>query len=192
MITQPSRAGPITEVRTASPIGLLRLVAQEGAIIGLYMEEHAREPALEAGDGNGDPLLACAREQLAAWFAGERTDFDLPLRPAGTPFQLAVWRELRAIPYGETRSYGQIAARLGRPSASRAVGAANGANPISVVVPCHRVIGASGALTGYGGGMERKRWLLAHERAVLGRVDGAAPREAQRAFPFAGKLSPDH
>ncbi len=107
--------------------------------------------------------------RLAAWFAGERTGFDLPLRPRGTPFQRDVWEALREIPYGETRSYGQIAARLRAPSAVRAVGAANGRNPLAIIVPCHRVIGASGALTGYAGGLERKRWLLAHEREVLAR-----------------------
>jgi methylated-DNA-[protein]-cysteine S-methyltransferase len=152
------------------------------------MEEEGGGPVAPAEDGRADPLLARAREQLAAWFAGARTQFDLPLRPEGTPFQLAVWRELQAIPYGETRSYGQIAVRVGQPSASRAVGAANGRNPIAVIVPCHRVIGASGALVGYGGGMERKRWLLDHERTVLaGR--GVEARDPLREVPSQGKLS---
>lgn len=102
--------------------------------------------------------------QLTAYFAGELRAFDLELMPAGSPFQLAVWHALTDIPYGATTSYGEIANRLGRPSASRAVGAANGANPIPIIVPCHRVIGASGALTGFGGGIETKRWLLAHEQ----------------------------
>ncbi|PIP01072.1 methylated-DNA--[protein]-cysteine S-methyltransferase [Pleomorphomonas carboxyditropha] len=105
-----------------------------------------------------------ARAQLSAYFAGELRDFDLELMPVGTPFQLAVWRALTAIPYGATISYGELAARIGRPAASRAVGAANGANPIPIIVPCHRVIGASGALTGFGGGIDTKRWLLAHEQ----------------------------
>ncbi len=105
-----------------------------------------------------------ARAQLMAYFAGELRAFDLELMPAGSPFQLSVWQVLRDIPYGVTTSYGEIANRLGRPSASRAVGAANGANPIPIIVPCHRVIGASGALTGFGGGIETKRWLLAHEQ----------------------------
>jgi len=104
-----------------------------------------------------------ARAQLSAYFAGELHEFDLELMPAGTPFQLAVWQALTAIPYGATISYGELADRIGRPSASRAVGAANGANPIPIIVPCHRVIGASGALTGFGGGIDTKRWLLAHE-----------------------------
>jgi methylated-DNA-[protein]-cysteine S-methyltransferase len=105
-------------------------------------------------------VLDEASRQLAAWFAGERTQFNLPLRPRGTPFQLAVWEALREIPYGETRSYAQIAAALGAPQAVRAVGAANGANPVAIVVPCHRVIGASGKLVGYGGGLELKKSLL--------------------------------
>lgn len=107
-----------------------------------------------------------ARAQLKAYFAGELRTFELELMPAGSPFQLSVWTALKDIPYGVTTSYGEIAIRLGRPSASRAVGAANGANPIPIIVPCHRVIGASGALTGFGGGIETKRWLLAHERGV--------------------------
>ena len=110
-----------------------------------------------------DSQFGEARAQLAAYFAGELRDFDLDLTPAGTPFQLAVWQALADIPFGVTISYGELASRLGRPSASRAVGAANGANPIPIIVPCHRVIGASGALTGFGGGIDTKRWLLAHE-----------------------------
>ncbi|SCM74630.1 Methylated-DNA--protein-cysteine methyltransferase [uncultured Pleomorphomonas sp.] len=105
-----------------------------------------------------------ALAQLSAYFAGKLRDFDLELMPVGTPFQLAVWQALTAIPYGATISYGELAARIGRPAASRAVGAANGANPIPIIVPCHRVIGASGALTGFGGGIDTKRWLLAHEQ----------------------------
>ncbi|MCA9677318.1 MAG: methylated-DNA--[protein]-cysteine S-methyltransferase, partial [Myxococcales bacterium] len=104
------------------------------------------------------------RAQLAAYLDGARRAFDVPLAPAGTPFQLAVWDALLAIPYGATESYGALARRLGRPHAARAVGAANGQNPISIIVPCHRVIGADGSLTGYGGGLPAKRWLLAHEQ----------------------------
>ena len=110
------------------------------------------------------PVLASAAEQLAAYFAGELRVFDLPLGAEGTGFQRLVWRALDTIPFGETRTYGAIAHAIGRPSASRAVGAANGRNPISIIVPCHRVIGASGELTGYAGGVEMKQWLLAHER----------------------------
>ena len=110
------------------------------------------------------PVLDRAVTQLAEYFRGERTDFDLPLAPAGTPFQLAVWQALRDIPYGETINYGELATRVGNARASRAVGLANGRNPISIVVPCHRVIGANGSLTGYGGGLDRKRLLLDLER----------------------------
>lgn len=111
-------------------------------------------------------LLDRAVSQLGEYFAGERTEFDLAVEPAGTPFQLTVWRALRDIPYAETINYGQLATRVGNPKASRAVGLANGRNPISIVVPCHRVIGANGALTGYGGGLDRKRILLDLERRV--------------------------
>jgi methylated-DNA-[protein]-cysteine S-methyltransferase len=156
----------LRELVMDSPVGRLRLVADGDALVAVYMEDHAGAPELAASDGRGDALLERARRQLAEWFAGERTVFDLPLRPGGTPFQLEVWRALAEIPFGETRTYGEIAARLGRPSAARAVGAANGRNPVSIVVPCHRVIGAGGALTGYAGGLERKRWLLGHERAA--------------------------
>jgi methylated-DNA-[protein]-cysteine S-methyltransferase len=108
-----------------------------------------------------------ATAQLREYFAGERREFSLPLAPRGTEFQRRVWLALREIPHGRTRSYGEIAETIGRPTASRAVGAANGRNPISIVVPCHRVIGASGDLTGYAGGMDRKRWLLNHEAEAL-------------------------
>jgi methylated-DNA-[protein]-cysteine S-methyltransferase len=145
-----------------SPVGTLSLFADEHTLVGVYFPEHA--PALEARDGAGHPVLDRARAQLDAYFAGERTSFDLPLAPPGTAFQRAVWDALRAIPFGHTRSYGQLAAAVGRPKASRAVGAANGQNPIAIVIPCHRVIGADGSLTGYGGGMPRKEWLLRHER----------------------------
>jgi methylated-DNA-[protein]-cysteine S-methyltransferase len=113
-------------------------------------------------------VLAAARAQLDAYFAGEITSFDLPLSPRGTPFQQRVWAALRDIPFGETTSYGELARRIGDPKAVRAVGAANGRNPLPLVVPCHRVIGADGSLVGFGGGMDRKRWLLQHEGAVYG------------------------
>jgi methylated-DNA-[protein]-cysteine S-methyltransferase len=140
-----------------SPIGTLLLTGDGDALTGLYMD---REPS----GRRDDAALAHARDQLDAYFAGERTRFDIPLAASGTEFQRCVWQALREIPYGETTSYAALAASIGRPDACRAVGLANGRNPISIVVPCHRVIGSSGALTGYGGGIERKRWLLAHER----------------------------
>jgi methylated-DNA-[protein]-cysteine S-methyltransferase len=168
-----------------SPIGWLRLVVEDGALVGLFMEEHARAPARAAVAGEDHPLLDQAARQLAAWFAGEQISFDLPLRPEGTPFQIAVWQALREIPYAETRSYLEIAAGLGQPKAVRAVGAANGRNPISIVVPCHRVIGANGALTGYAGGLERKRWLLGHERQVLARGGQGVGTGAQGSLALA-------
>ena len=146
-----------------SPIGELTVVAADGALVGLYMTGHRPTPDPESFGERVDDALPAATAQLAEYFAGERTAFDLPLAPRGTAFQQAVWAALRDIPYGETRSYGELAAALGRPGASRAVGLANGRNPISIVVPCHRVVGAGGKLTGYAGGMERKSWLLALE-----------------------------
>jgi methylated-DNA-[protein]-cysteine S-methyltransferase len=112
--------------------------------------------------------VADAVGQLRAYFAGQRRTFELPLAPEGTPFQQRVWRELLNIPYGQTISYGELARRLGNPNGSRAVGLANGANPISIVIPCHRVIGSTGKLTGYGGGLKTKQWLLALERVGSG------------------------
>lgn len=156
-----------------SPVGSLRLAADGDALVALELPGRERPGAASAG-GRRHPVLRRAAEQLAEWFAGERREFELPLRPAGTPFQEEVWRALLAIPYGATESYAALAARVGRPGAARAVGAANGRNPLAIVVPCHRVIGASGALTGYGGGLPLKRWLLAHEQSVLARRGGDA------------------
>jgi methylated-DNA-[protein]-cysteine S-methyltransferase len=150
-----------------TPVGDLLLTADEaGALTAVHL------PNRHSGTSGGvrdDGHLAPAREQLTEYFAGERRTFELKLRPAGAPFQLRVWEALCEIPYGETTSYGELALRIGAPGAARAVGAANGANPLAIVVPCHRVIGASGALTGYGGGLECKRALLDLEagRAAL-------------------------
>lgn len=150
-----------------SQIGDLTLVGDGEELTGLYMQDHRHRPPT-AGDGRRDDgAFADARRQLAEYLAGERTEFELPLRIEGSDFQRDVWRALLDIPYGETLSYGELAARIGRPGASRAVGLANGRNPISIVVPCHRVIGSSGALTGYGGGIERKRHLLDLEAAYV-------------------------
>jgi len=147
-----------------SPIGRLLLTSDGTALTGLYMEPSHEAQSLGgwSEDATAAPLTATL-QQLSEYFAGARRVFDLPLRLEGTVFQQRVWRELTVIPYGETWSYGQLARRIGKPSASRAVGLANGRNPISILVPCHRVIGADGSLTGYGGGLERKQWLLAHE-----------------------------
>jgi methylated-DNA-[protein]-cysteine S-methyltransferase len=148
-----------------SPIGKLLLCTDGTALIGLYMDGPS-DPPSELDQWTYDPSagpLPEAVRQLHEYFKGERREFDLPIRMHGTTFQQRVWRELMAIPYGETRSYGEQAKRIGNPNASRAVGLANGRNPIAIIVPCHRVIGADGSLTGFGGGLERKRWLLAHE-----------------------------
>lgn len=152
-----------------SPIGVILLRGTERGLTGLFMHDHRHGPT--AGEQRGwlrdDDIFETARRQLADYFAGHRTTFDLAIdRDAlgGTPFQRRVWQELENIPYGTTITYGELARRIGNPDAMRAVGLANGRNPISIVVPCHRVIGANGTLTGYGGGLERKQWLLELER----------------------------
>jgi methylated-DNA-[protein]-cysteine S-methyltransferase len=147
------------ETTYTSPLGPIRLVADDSALVALTFGE------TEARDDT--PVLAAARAQLDEYFAGARTEFDLPLRLEGTPWERRVWEALLEIPYGTTTSYGALATRIGAPGSARAVGAANGRNPISIVVPCHRVIGASGALTGYGWGVERKSALLDLERGAL-------------------------
>jgi methylated-DNA-[protein]-cysteine S-methyltransferase len=142
-----------------SPVGELLLTAEDGLITGLHFSPFAVSP-----EWRHDPdALGEAATQLDEYFAGERTDFDLPLAPHGTEFQQRVWAMLRDIPYGETTTYGTLADRLGNPKTVRAVGLANGRNPIAVIIPCHRVIGADGSLVGFGGGLDRKRALLAHE-----------------------------
>jgi methylated-DNA-[protein]-cysteine S-methyltransferase len=150
-----------------SPIGELLAVGDGRALHGLYMQEGRTAVAVRAGWERAYEAFAEVRAQLADYFAGRRRAFDLPLAMSGSPFQRRVWRALQNIPYGETISYGEVALRIGVPSASRAVGVANGRNPVSVIVPCHRVIGADGGLTGYGGGVERKRFLLDLEAGVL-------------------------
>lgn len=149
-----------------TPVDTLVLTAHDGAITGLHFGRDglALDPAARADD---EPVLVRAREQLGSYFAGDRHEFDLPLAPAGTPFQLQVWAALREIPYGTTISYGELARRVGDPRAARAVGLANGRNPIAIIVPCHRVVGTSGALTGFGGGLARKRTLIDLEAATL-------------------------
>jgi|SRR3954469_8226925 methylated-DNA-[protein]-cysteine S-methyltransferase len=151
-----------------SPVGRLALTGDDQALTGLYL--------LDAGDRSATvhPLwirregaFPAAEKQLEQYFAGVRTEFDLPMAPQGSPFQLAVWAQLTRIPFGVTISYGEIALALGKSLlASRAVGLANGKNPISIIIPCHRVIGADGSMTGYGWGVERKEWLLRHEGAL--------------------------
>ncbi|MCU1686583.1 MAG: methylated-DNA--protein-cysteine methyltransferase [Amycolatopsis sp.] len=157
-----------THTETDSPCGPLTLVAADGVLSALYMTEQRHKPDPSTFGERVDPDVEPFAEvvsQLKEYFAGQRTDFDLPLNLIGTPFQQRVWTALQGIPYGETVSYGQLAEELGQPTASRAVGLANGKNPVSIIVPCHRVVGAKGDLTGYGGGLDRKRYLLDFERA---------------------------
>ena len=149
-----------------SPLGDLVLTASETGLTGVYFPT-SRHPPSPAGKGGTNDVLDSVESQLKEYFAGSRTAFDLPLEPSGTDFQLSVWELLRRIPYGVTTSYGELARRLGDPHKTRAVGAANGANPIPIIVPCHRVVGSKGELTGFGGGLERKRWLLEHEGALM-------------------------
>jgi methylated-DNA-[protein]-cysteine S-methyltransferase len=142
----------------------LTLAGKEGRLMHLRMVDQTYEPSRDGWEPD-DEAFPEAVGQLEAYFAGERTDFELPLDLVGTAFQRRVWEALLTIPYGETRSYGEIARQIGAPSASRAVGLANGHNPIGIIVPCHRVIGSNGSLTGYGGGLDRKRALLALEKS---------------------------
>jgi methylated-DNA-[protein]-cysteine S-methyltransferase len=150
-----------------SPVGQLTLVGTDSALSGLYMSDQRHRPAEGIFGDRDDSLFPDVVTQLNEYFAGERTEFTVRLAPRGTQFQRTVWEALREVPYGETVTYGELAERIGRPSAARAVGHANGHNPISIIVPCHRVIGSAGALTGYGGGLPRKRFLLDHERGRL-------------------------
>jgi methylated-DNA-[protein]-cysteine S-methyltransferase len=143
-----------------SPIGELLLVGDGELLRGLHFQEGRRPVRIGESWKRAEEPFARVRDQLGEYFAGERVEFELPAAGAGTPFQRRVWAALSRIPYGETVSYGELARRIGRPAASRAVGMANGRNPISIIIPCHRVIGSDGALTGYGGGVERKRFLL--------------------------------
>lgn len=175
LTSRRERCGRLPVVTTSSytivdsPAGPLTLVATDGVLSGLYMQtrRHAPDPVTFGRPRDDD--FDEARSQLADYFAGRRTTFELPLAPRGTPFQQEVWAALRTIPYGVTWSYRELTAALGRPATlARAVGAANGRNPISIVVPCHRVIGSDGSLVGYGGGLERKRFLLDLEAAHPG------------------------
>jgi methylated-DNA-[protein]-cysteine S-methyltransferase len=147
-----------------SPVGTLTLVASDTGMKAVWWPDDARALPLGERD-DAHPVLRQAVAELDEYFAGTRKSFTVALDPAGTPFQLSVWEVLRAIPYGSTITYGEQARRLGDPAKARAVGAADGRNPLSIIVPCHRVVGASGALTGFAGGMAAKQWLLDFERA---------------------------
>jgi methylated-DNA-[protein]-cysteine S-methyltransferase len=150
-----------------SPVGRLTVAADAEGIRRVFFEKEP-VPAERSGWTHDPPAVREARDQLLEYFAGRRKVFDLPLHPAGTPFQLAVWSALREIPFGSTRSYADVARRIGNPKAVRAVGAANGRNPLPIIVPCHRVIGSDGSMTGFGGGLPVKQFLLVHEG--IGRV----------------------
>ena len=158
-----------------SPVGRLLLAGDPQGLTLISFPSGSRTERPAPGWRQDDGVLAAAISQLAEYFAGTRQTFSLPLRPTGTAFQLSVWAALREIPFGATLSYGELARRIGRPSAARAVGAANGANPLPIVVPCHRVIGADASLTGFGGGLDTKRFLLAHEARLS--PDNAAQRD---------------
>ncbi len=182
----PADSVPRRHVVIPSPVGELTLVAAGGALAGVYLEDPGYPPSRSSLGAPGDPAarpFAATASQLAAYFSGQRTDFDLPLVLAGTPFQQRVWSALRCIPYGTTVSYGQLARRLGMPRASRAVGHANARNPISIIVPCHRLIGTDGSLTGYGGGLDRKRFLLDLEQQISAGPAGARSQGGRQHSP---------
>ena len=175
-MTKPATPGPLFHHYT-SPVGVLVLTSDGEALSGLHLPKRDGSPASFTGEGwRRDPgSFREAVAQLRAYFDGELPAFDLPLRMDGTPFQRLAWDALLTIPFGTTISYAEQARRIGRPEAPRAVGAANGRNPIAIIVPCHRVIGSGGTLTGYGGGLPLKQWLLDHESEVLGGPGVASP-----------------
>jgi len=150
-----------------SPVGPLTLAGIGSTLMHLRMVDQTHEPDRSGWESADDEAFGDAVDQLAAYFAGDLTEFDVDMNTGGTEFQRKVWSALRTIPYGETRSYGQIAEQIGSPGAFRAVGLANGRNPIGIIIPCHRVIGSTGSLTGYGGGIDRKRALLALEKSRM-------------------------
>ena len=164
LLDAPPSAAPWYWARMASPVGPLLLAGTDAGLGRIAFASGSRAFEPEAAWTHRPDAFAEARGQLDEYFAGTRTIFDLALAPPATPFQRAVLEVLATIPFGETRTYGSIARAIGRPTASRAVGAANGANPVPLILPCHRVIGADGSLTGFGGGLPRKRFLLAHEQ----------------------------
>jgi methylated-DNA-[protein]-cysteine S-methyltransferase len=171
-----------------SPIGRLLVTAEGPLMTGLYLSGHKGGPTPRPDWHQTDEPFDAVRRQLDAYFAGRLRTFNLPLRLAGTPFQRRVWQELVRIGFGETIAYAELAARIGQPGAARAVGHANGRNPISIVVPCHRVIRAGGALGGYGGGLEAKRWLLEFERKVTaGDGEPASKRTANDEPVYSGR-----
>ena len=165
-----STGSALSATTMESPVGTLTIVAS-GRGVRAVLWQHEGDTRVPVGPGRGgdsdqDGVLAATVQQLQEYFAGTRTEFDLPLDPVGTDFQQSAWTALRTIAYGETVSYGEQARRMGDARKARAVGGANGRNPISIIVPCHRVVGSDGSLTGFGGGIENKAWLLDHERRL--------------------------
>jgi methylated-DNA-[protein]-cysteine S-methyltransferase len=165
MSSEPQSPRSFTTIE--SPVGRLTLTASAGLIDGLAMDGQRHAPPPQQSWVRDESPFTVLIAMLEEYFAGRAVEFDIPLSLAGTDFQRRVWTALREIPHGETISYGELARRVGTPGAARAVGLANGRNPIAIVIPCHRVIGADGRLTGYGGGLERKAWLLRHEAGAL-------------------------
>jgi methylated-DNA-[protein]-cysteine S-methyltransferase len=163
MTTSPS----LTQRVVPSPIGPLTIVASDRGVVAIHFASET--DSADHPEDATHPILAAAAAQLAEYFTGGRTEFDLPLDLRGTEFQVAAWQALAGVPFGATTSYRDQARRIGRPAAVRAVGAANGRNPVPIVLPCHRIVGADGSLTGYAGGLDTKRWLLDHERDVVSR-----------------------
>jgi len=166
-----------------TPLGRMLLAARNGALLGAWFSDQRHMPKFPPSwrESAADSLLCQAAEELREWFAGKRREFTLPLAPQGTAFQRAVWREIARLPFGKTQSYGEVARALGRPKACRAVGAATGRNPLSIIIPCHRLVASNGALTGYDGGLERKLALLEFE---AGRGESW---DAYQRAPFATK-----
>jgi methylated-DNA-[protein]-cysteine S-methyltransferase len=174
----------IRYARLNTPLGPMIAIAESGQLLGVDFEDASYAPSIEASwteDREAPPLRDCAT-QIADYFAGRCQRFDLPLAPRGTPFQQRVWNEIAKVPHGETISYAELAARAGAPGSARAAGAATGRNPLAIVVPCHRIVASNGALTGYAGGLARKRFLLAHEGTGIG--DGS-PEPSRRTVPEA-------
>lgn len=166
------------ETTMDSPLGPLRLLANDEGLCGIYYQEHKNAPELDCRANSEHSILKEAQQQLSEYFSGRRQEFSLPLALEGTPFMLSVWNALAGIPYGTTLTYGQLAQNIGSPKAFRAVGRTNGLNPVSIVLPCHRVVGSNGKLTGYAGGLANKEWLLDHERRIArSEVEGLQPLE---------------
>jgi methylated-DNA-[protein]-cysteine S-methyltransferase len=168
--TTATKPEVLFEKRVASPIGYLRLVASDKGLVAILWDKErpGRVRLADRKPGDGQPIITQTEKQLEEYFKGKRTEFTVPLDMRGTKFQKSVWKQLLAIPFGKTRTYGEIAVKLGLPNASRAVGAANGRNPVAIIAPCHRVVGSTGALTGFAGGLDAKAHLLSLEGQDLG------------------------